>query len=70
MPFDFSFTDEQKEFRRSTRKFLESEILPSVSDYDLKEEFPTENIDKISKRGYKGLHVPKEYGGLGMGEIE
>lgn len=70
MPFDFSFTDEQKEFRRSTRKFLESEILPSVSDYDLKEEFPTENIDKISKRGYMGLHVPKEYGGLGMGEIE
>ena len=47
-----------------------SEILPSVSDYDLKEEFPTENIDKISKRGYMGLHVPKEYGGLGMGEIE
>ena len=34
MPFEFSFTDEQDKFRRDTREFLHSEILPSINTYD------------------------------------
>ena len=70
MPFEFSFTDEQDKFRRDTREFLHSEILPSINTYDKNEEFPFDNIKKMSDRGYFGLTVPKNYGGLGLSKIE
>lgn len=65
-----NFTDEQNFLRRTIREFLEREILPTVEHYDKAEQFPTTNIEKIAKQGLMGIHVPKEYGGAGYGEIE
>ncbi len=39
-------------------------------DYDLKEEFPLDNFNKLSSQGLMGLQVPIQYGGMGLGEIE
>jgi len=39
-------------------------------DYDLKEEFPLDNFNKLSNQGLMGLQVPIKYGGMGLGEIE
>ncbi len=39
-------------------------------DYDLREEFPLDNFNKLSNQGLMGLQVPIKYGGMGLGEIE
>ncbi|MEE8187558.1 MAG: acyl-CoA dehydrogenase family protein [Nitrososphaerales archaeon] len=63
-------SSKQEEFRRKTRNFLIREIAPSIVDYDLKEEFPLDNFNKLSNQGLMGLQVPIKYGGMGLGEIE
>ncbi len=63
-------SSKQEEFRRKTRNFLIREIAPSIADYDLKEEFPLDNFNKLSNQGLMGLQVPIKYGGMGLGEIE
>ena len=62
---------EQNLLRKSIREFLESQILPTVEYYDKTEQFPTSNIEKIAKQQLlMGIHIPREYGGAGYGEIE
>jgi len=63
-------SSKQEEFRRKTRNFLIREIAPSIADYDLKEEFPLDNVNKLSNQGLMGLQVPIKYGGMELGEIE
>lgn len=70
MPFEFSFSEEQNLLRKSIRDILEKEILPTVEHYDKAEVFPEENIQKIAKQGLMGIHLPRDYGGAGYGEIE
>lgn len=60
----------QEEFRRKTRKFLVREIAPRVAYYDLKNEFPLQNVTRLSHEGLMGLQVPIKYGGMGLGEVE
>ncbi len=66
----FLLSSKQEEFRRQTRNFIIREIAPSIVDYDLKEEFPLDNLNKLSNQGLMGLQVPIKYGGMGLGEVE
>ena len=66
MPFEFSFTEEQDQFRRDVRDFIHNEILPSVANYDKIEEFPIENLQKMTQQGYFGLTVPAKFRGKGL----
>ena len=70
MPFEFSFTKEQEQFRRTVREFLHENILPTVQDYDKNEEFPLDNVQKMASQGYFGLTIPKNYGGQELSKIE
>ena len=70
MPFEFSFTEEQEQFRRTVREFLHENILPTVRDYDKNEEFPLDNVQKMASQGYFGLTIPKNYGGQELSKIE
>ena len=67
---DFSFTDEQQQFRRSVREFAESEIAPHVMEWDEISQFPLELIPKLAEMGLLGVIFPEEYGGAGLGYIE
>ena len=55
--------EQQLMLRKTVREFCEQEILPVISDYDLKAEFPAEIIRKIGELGVPGLLFPSEYGG-------
>ena len=73
LPLEFSFTPEQEHFRREVRDFLAKEMTPEVrkaadaADYGgLSKEFSK----KVGAKGWIGLAWPKEYGGLGMGQME
>ena len=55
--------EQQLMLQKTVREFCEQEILPVISDYDLKAEFPAEIIRKIGELGVPGLLFPSEYGG-------
>jgi acyl-CoA dehydrogenase len=63
----FALTDEQKALRELARDFAAKEIRPKEAEYDEKMQHPVEVIAKAHELGLMNLHVPEEYGGLGLG---
>jgi acyl-CoA dehydrogenase len=63
----FALTDEQKALRELVREFAAKEIRPKESEYDERAHHPNDVIAKAHELGLMNLHVPGEYGGLGLG---
>ncbi len=66
----FALTDEQTELRRLAREFAAKEIRPKEAEYDEKMQHPVEVIAKAHEVGLMNLHVPEEYGGLGLSAFD
>lgn len=67
---DFNLTREQEMLRNMVREFAERELLPRVEEFGEREgEFPFDVWKRIANLGLIGLHIPKEYGGNGMGHL-
>ncbi|KGK85054.1 acyl-CoA dehydrogenase [Desulfosporosinus sp. HMP52] len=62
---DFSLTEEQETMRVTARKFVDKEILPVILEYDEKEEFPLEIVNKMHEVGLLTIGVPEEFDGPG-----
>ena len=60
------WTEEQKQLAKEVGEFAE-EVIPRDAEARWKREFPWDIFEKIAKKGYTGVAVPKEYGGLGLG---
>lgn len=70
MALDFSFTEEQELFRQTVREFIDEEIRPMMPRGFVEgHEFPWPIVRKIQKQGLMGVPIPREYGGVGMGEV-
>ncbi|WP_049970193.1 acyl-CoA dehydrogenase family protein [Haladaptatus cibarius] len=67
---DFELTKEQQAIRDEVRKFAENEVAPVAKEYDQKEEYPWEIIDKAAEMGLTGANIPIEYGGAGYSPLE
>jgi alkylation response protein AidB-like acyl-CoA dehydrogenase len=67
---DFQFTDEQNALRREVRSFAAREVLPHVSEWDEKSEFPHEVVKKMGAMGLMGVIFPEDLGGAGLGYVE
>jgi acyl-CoA dehydrogenase len=66
----FALTEEQKELRRLARTFAEREIRPNEAKHDAEMTHPAELIEHAHELGLMNLHVPEEYGGLGLGAFD
>jgi len=66
---DFILTDEQEAMRRMARKFAEQEIAPVALEYDEKNEFHYELVEKLYETGLLTIGVPEEYGGPGLDAV-
>src|SRR3954449_814241 len=62
----FALTDEQKALRELAREFAAKEIRPKEAAYDEAMQHPVDVIEKAHATGLMNLHVPEEYGGLGL----
>jgi len=62
---DFALSDVQKQVRDEVRRFADNEIRPVATEYDEREEFPHEVMDKAVEMGLVGSSIPVEYGGAG-----
>lgn len=58
-------SDEHRAFRDSVRRFVDSEIMPHVDEWDEAGEFPRELYEKAGALGYWSNGVEEAYGGLG-----
>ena len=67
---NFSLSEDQQQFRDLAREFAKNEIRPVAAQLDEQEKFPTEVCRKGWELGLMNVHVPKEYGGLGLGVLE
>ena len=59
------FTDETEAFRAEYRAFIDERIRPHVDAWEADEWFPGEVFGWFADRGWLGVTMPEEYGGLG-----
>jgi len=67
---DFELSNRQKQIRLAAREFAEGELVPIGKECEAKGEFPRDLIKKAAQLGLIGVHIKKEYGGLGLGLME
>ena len=63
---NFEFSEEQKMLRKTTRDFVDKEIMPYIAEWDRKGEFDPKIWDRLAELGLMGVCIPEEYGGAGM----
>jgi acyl-CoA dehydrogenase len=66
----FALTDEQRSLRDLAREFAEKEIRPREAECDEKMQHPADVIARAHEVGLTNLHVPEEYGGLGLSAFD
>jgi len=62
---DFTLSKEHEMARTLFREFAEKEVKPLAIEVDETEEFPKATVEKMTKAGFMGIPIPKEYGGQG-----
>jgi acyl-CoA dehydrogenase len=67
---DFSLSDEQIQLRKLAHDFAEKEIRPAAPHHDETGEFPHEIMKKAWELGLMNVHIPVEYGGMGLGTLD
>ncbi|NNN21753.1 MAG: acyl-CoA dehydrogenase [Acidimicrobiales bacterium] len=79
MAIDFTLTPEVEEVRLRVRAFVQDKIMPAVKDFDDEEkllsrqEYILTILDLREQAKAEGLwlpHMPKEWGGMGLGHVE
>jgi butyryl-CoA dehydrogenase len=66
---DFSLSDHQRLIRETVRQFMETEVRPSVKEWEKQERFPAEAIQKLGEMGCCGMLTPEEWGGPGLDTV-
>ena len=66
---DFTFTDEQRMFQDSFRKFLAGEVAPLVDRCETEHRFPVALFRKFGAMGYLGITYPEKLGGMDLGYL-
>src|SRR5947209_763971 len=66
----FALTPEQRELRALAREFAEKEIRPKAAEYDERSQHPADVIAQAHELGLMNVHVPQEYGGLGLSAFD
>merc|ERR1711894_23765 len=67
---NFVLTETQQEYLDMAEKFTKNEIIPVAAHYDRTGEYPWEVIKKAHEVGLMNMHIPEEYGGMGMGTLD
>lgn len=66
---DPTLSDEEIQFRDSVRVFVDREIKPNATEWDLAEKYPQELFKNFGELGWLGVTFPEEFGGSGGGSV-
>jgi acyl-CoA dehydrogenase len=67
---DFTLSEEQQMLQELSREFAMENIRPMAEHWDENSEFPMAAIEAAHELGLMNLHIPEEYGGMGMGTMD
>jgi citronellyl-CoA dehydrogenase len=59
------FKEEHKIFRKTVRKFMETELAPHAEEWEAKKDFPNWVFNRAGEMGFLGITYPEEVGGSG-----
>ena len=62
----FELNETQRAIQNSARQLAEKEFRPKAAGIDKSEEYPWENVEKLTRAGFMGMSVPESYGGPGL----
>jgi acyl-CoA dehydrogenase len=63
---DFNFTDDQRMYTKTVRKFVKNEVLPNVMEMERNHVFPFDIIKKAWDVGLLNLSIPESVKGYGV----
>ncbi|XP_066495584.1 isobutyryl-CoA dehydrogenase, mitochondrial [Tiliqua scincoides] len=63
-------TEEQKEFQKVAFDFAAKEMAPRMAEWDEKEIFPKETLQKAAQLGFGGIYVRPDVGGSGLSRLD
>ncbi|MDD9877583.1 MAG: acyl-CoA dehydrogenase family protein [Magnetovibrio sp.] len=66
----FELTETQRAIQETARWLAQSEIAPNAAEVDRTEEYPWDNVQKLTDAGFMGMTIPKEYGGQGASYMD
>ncbi|MGW6382798.1 acyl-CoA dehydrogenase family protein [Peribacillus butanolivorans] len=66
---DFNLSDDQQAIVSMARDVVNAEIIPLAREFDEREAFPVEIMDKLRECGLFNLSIPEEYGGPGIDKL-
>jgi len=67
---NFVLNESQMEYLDMAEKFTREEVIPQAPHYDKTGEYPWDIIKKAHEVGLMNLHIPEEYGGMGLGTLD
>ena len=66
----FELSATQIQLHAKAREFAINEIAPRAAEVDRTEQYPWQNGKLLTKQGFMGMTIPKEYGGKGMSYLD
>jgi alkylation response protein AidB-like acyl-CoA dehydrogenase len=66
---EFTFSEEQQDFRTVLRSFVDAEIVPVAREWEQAGRYPTEIVEGLQQLGLFGITVPEAYGGLDLDPV-
>ena len=63
---DFALTDDQVQAQQMVRDFVAKEVIPTIGDWDRKQEMDPNILPRMGELGILGINVPVRYGGQGF----
>ncbi len=66
---DFSLNEEQIEAQKMVRDFTHKEVIPTIAEWDRKQEMDPAILPRMAELGILGINIPVRYGGQGFDYI-
>ncbi len=66
---DFSLTEEHIQAQKMVRDFAEREVIPTIGEWDRKQEMNPAVLPRMAELGIMGICIPVRYGGQGFDYI-
>ena len=66
----FQLNDDQLKIRETAKHLANTHFKARAAEIDRSEEYPWDNIETLTKAGFMGMAIPKQYGGLGLSYLD
>lgn len=63
---DFALTEEQLQAQKMVRDFVAKEVIPTIGEWDRKQEMDPDILPRMAELGILGINIPVRYGGQGF----